>query len=341
MSTQPLDPNLISANVCRPTLRGIGDTPPGESWCPLWILSRRLEFSWDEQPDFLFFGDIGEGEQFLYPSNTIRIFLTGENIPPNWDETDYALTHERVWNERHWRLPLWRHWYDEGRTQVMRDFDHIRGRVNRFCNFIYSNDRASERIEFFHELSRYKQVDAGGKVLNNIGGRVDDKREFVAKSKFTIAFENESHPGYATEKIIEPLLMGSIPIYWGDPEIESDFNPDCFVNAHRFSSWEEVADEVQRIDSDDDLWEKYVTAPIFRNNQIPERLSDDAIAKFCQRVFDNKQAYVPKSTKTRQRLGCVLRRKLNPLQRASKRATGVVSSGIRRVAKETYSRLSR
>ena len=115
----------ISCNVCRPTLRGIGDTLPEKSWFPLWMLSRHLSFNWDEQPDFLFYGDAGTGEHLLYPSRTIRIFLTGENIAANWNEADYALTHERIWNDRHWRVPLWRHYYDEGHTVVMRDFEIV------------------------------------------------------------------------------------------------------------------------------------------------------------------------------------------------------------------------
>lgn len=332
-------PGPISANVCRPTLRGIGDIPPGQSWFPLWMLSRHMEFTWDDTPDFLFYGDIGSGEHVLYPSRTIRIFLTGENIAPNWNEADYALTHERIWNERHWRVPLWRHWYDEGHTPVMRDFDVVRNRVDRFCNFIYSNDRAKERIDFFHLLSHYKQVDAGGKVLNNIGGRVNDKRAYLARCKFTIAFENESHPGYATEKIIEPLLMGSIPIYWGDPHIDEDFNPNCFINVHRFKSYADVIAEVHRIDQDDELWRKYVTAPIFRNNDLPERLTDAAILNFCKRVFSEQQPHVPASRRVSQRLKCKLRRTIASLQAACRRWTHCASRGLGRVARGIRSRV--
>ena len=283
---------IVSANLCRPTLRGIGDTAPEFAWFPLWMLCRHIEFRWDEKPDFLFFGDTGDSEHLLYPSTTIRIFLTGENIAANWNEADYALTHERIWNERHWRVPLWRHWYDEEHTHVERDYDVVKSRVDRFCNFIYSNDRAKKRIEFFRMLSNYKSVDSAGRMMNNIGGPVEDKRSYLARCKFTIAFENESHPGYATEKIIEPLLMGSIPIYWGDPQIDQDFNPDCFINVHRFGSLEDVVDEVRRIDHDDDLWRQYVTAPIFRDGRLPDKLSDQAVLLFFETIFQNRQHQV-------------------------------------------------
>ena len=44
----------------------------------------------------------------------------------------------------------------------------------------------------------------------------------VPVSSRTIAFENSSFPGYTTEKIFEPMLEGSIPIYWGNPRVDED-----------------------------------------------------------------------------------------------------------------------
>lgn len=274
----------LSVNICRPTLRGVGDRPVENSWFPLWMLNRHFQLKAEARPRLLFFGDVGDGEHLLYPASTIRIFLTGENIQANWQEADYALTHERLWNERHWRVPLWRHFYDPGHTHAERDFSVVKGRVDRFCNFIYSNESAKERIEFFHRLNERKPVDSCGRVLNNIGGPVADKRAYVARCKFTIAFENESHPGYATEKIIEPLLMGSIPIYWGDPRIEEDFNPDCLINVHKYSNYDEVIERIMQIDSSEELWRKYVTSPIFSQNIMPRALSDQAVLDFVDRL---------------------------------------------------------
>ena len=296
------EPRPVSIGFCKPTLRGIARTEPAKSWYVERLLSRRFPLSIDDDPDFLFYGDAGSREHLLYPSRTIRIFITGENVQPNWDEADFALTHERVYSERHWRVPLHRHWYDTTCTRPMRDFRIVRQRVNRFCNFIYSNERAMERIAFFDKLSEYKRVDAGGKVRNNIGGRVDDKAAFISQSKFTIAFENESREGYSTEKIIQPLLHGSIPIYWGDTSIDRDFNPECFINVHEFPNFEAVVQEVKRIDEDDSLWERYVTAPIFRDGTLPEELSDESLVRFFERVFARRQAHVSRTSKIRQRI---------------------------------------
>ena len=85
------------------------------------------------------------------------------------------------------------------------------------------------RNDFFRRLSRYRPVDSGGRVLNTLGHRVADKQAFLRDYKFTIAFENESHPGYTTEKIVEPMLAASIPIYWGDPEVARHFDMDGII----------------------------------------------------------------------------------------------------------------
>ena len=292
----------ISLGFCKPTLRGIGRTHPEQSWYAERMLSRHFELDFSDAPDFLIYGDAGSGEHLEYPASTIRIFITGENVAPNWREADYALTHERLYSERHWRVPLHRHWYDTTCTNPVRNFDIVNSRVKRFCNFIYSNEEAGERIRFFDLLNNYKRVDSGGKVRNNMNGRVDDKLAFISSCKFTIAFENESHVGYATEKIIQPLLQGSIPIYWGDPTIELDFNPECFVNVHRFASFSEAVEQVIRIDQDDALWRRYVTAPIFPNGQMPEALGDTAIISFFSRIFESATHQIARPVKSGQRI---------------------------------------
>ncbi|MEJ8566899.1 glycosyltransferase family 10 domain-containing protein [Elongatibacter sediminis] len=300
--TKPFEKPAVSINVCQPTMRGPARTDP-EQWWYIRFLRRFFDLRFHDRPDFLFYGDAGNGEHLSYPPSVIRIFTTGENILPNWQEADYALTHERVYSHRHWRLPLHRHWFDTTCTEPERDFSIISKRVSRFCNFIYSNDKAQERIEFFKLLSRYRPVDSGGAVCNNMNGRVNDKRALVCQSKFTIAFENSSRSGYSTEKIIEPLLYGSIPIYWGDPDISQDFNPACFINVHDFGNLDSVVDLVKQIDQDDSLWKSYVTAPIFPGGRMPAKLTDDAIVRFFGNIFAHGRAQNSRRVRMKQRIG--------------------------------------
>lgn len=137
----------------------------------------------------------------------------------------------------------------------------------KFCNFIYSNMAAQERISFCRQLSLYKRVDCPGRVLNNHppfdahGYRYEKKLEFMSQYRFTIAFENESAIGYTTEKMLHPLIAGSIPIYWGNPRVAELFNPESFINCHDFASFDHAIAHVKRVDNDEQLYRAYRAAP--------------------------------------------------------------------------------
>jgi hypothetical protein len=137
----------------------------------------------------------------------------------------------------------------------------------RFCNFVYSNSRPQERVHFCRLLMTYQRVDSPGKVLNNCapfdshGYQYERKFEFLKNYRFTIAFENEGAPLYTTEKILHPLVVGSIPIYWGNPDVASLFNPKSFINCFEFSSFEEVVEYVKYVDQSDSVLHAYRSAP--------------------------------------------------------------------------------
>lgn len=113
----------------------------------------------------------------------------------------------------------------------------------RFCNFFYSNP-VTLREGFCRELARYRPIDCPGRSLRNqppiddgrSGGKWDRKREYLRQYRFTIAFENSTAPGYHTEKILDPMVAGSLPIYWGDPHIAGHFNPRSFIHARDYVS---------------------------------------------------------------------------------------------------------
>ena len=203
----------------------------------------------EKNPDYLFYSCFGMNH--LKYDNCIKIFLSGENSIPDLNLCDYAVclsdiqSGDRV---SHFNLAyIWR--YEPYHPD--RDTDRLLNR--KFCNFVYSNNWCADpmRERFFNALSKYKRVDAGGAFLNNMGGRVGDKRSFLKEYKFTIAIENSSLPGYSTEKILDPLLAQSLPIYWGDPNISSDYNPNSFVNLMDYNSLEEAVEEMDDEDEDE------------------------------------------------------------------------------------------
>lgn len=214
-----------------------------------------------KDPDLIFYGNYGI-DYLKY--DCFKVFYSSENIRPDYRFCDFSLTFDYVNDERNFRLPLYCIHLKEFYSFIIEN--NFRSKTkSKFCNFVYSNENAIERIEFFKVLRKYKPIDSPGRVMNNMsnifaGVRYDykSKMEFLSTYKFTIAFENESYPGYTTEKIIHPLLVGSIPIYWGNPMIAKDFDESLFINVHSFQSFDEVVERVIEIDSNNHYFKEYL-----------------------------------------------------------------------------------
>jgi hypothetical protein len=203
-----------------------------------------------------------------------KIFYTGENIRPNYRECDFALSFDyESYGNKNLRLPLYRWRADLEGLTAKKDIDKILAEKKKFCCMLVSNPSGKERNLFFEKLSKYKKVDSGGKHLNNIGGmHIADKIQFIKQYKFTMSFENASYPGYTTEKLVEPMTVNSVPIYWGNPLVAGDFNAKSFINLHDYNSFDEAIERIIEIDNNEDLYKKYLEEPYFDNNIFPSSL---------------------------------------------------------------------
>lgn len=247
-----------------------------------------------ENPDFLFFSCYGN--DFL-KYDCVKIFYTGENLRPDFNLCDYAIGFDYMeFADRYIRIPNFA-FYEEQFEQLILDKSKMPPKEKKFfCNFIYSNSNADPtRDQFFHLLSSYKKVDSPGTHLNNIKFNVGkrfssdwmfSKIEFQSRSKFSIAFENTTSPGYTTEKLLHAFISDTIPIYWGNPEVEKDFNPKAFINCHNYGNFQEVVDRVKQIDNDPELYNSILREPAFRQNLIPENLRKERVLSFLKSILD-------------------------------------------------------
>lgn len=71
-------------------------------------------------------------------------------------------------------------------------------------------------------------------------GTVENKFNVLRHYKFAVSFENaQGINGYITgDKIFDPMQAGSIPIYWGAPNITKYVPAECFIDFRKFNcSW--------------------------------------------------------------------------------------------------------
>ena len=199
------------------------------------------EFIDSSEPNFIIFGPYGNNIPPV--GNYVRIGYFCENFKPDMTICDWAfgVPYENEVNHPRYKRIDWHGFNLSSLIKKEIDVEKLLVQKTKFCNFIYSN-KVKYRETFFQKLSKYKHIDAPGKSMNNMpsidlteqGNVWERKRNFLSQYKFTIAFENYPYLGYNTEKLLDPMIINSLPIYLGNLEIGRHFNPKSFVNAPEY-----------------------------------------------------------------------------------------------------------
>lgn len=269
------------------------------------ILKKYYKVELTDRPDYVIYND-SDAEYLKY--KCVRIMFTGENYTPNFNLCDYAIGCDYLdFQDRFYRLPVYAaaQFYSDEELALAGDPDFTKPRPfnqqdlakkTGFCSFVYSNYLADPpREEMFNKLSAYKKVDAGGAYLNNIGGRIKNKLAFEMAHKFSIAFENSSRSGYTTEKLPNALVAGTVPVYWGNPDIHKEFNPNRFINCHAYKNFDEVAERVKEIDNDDNLYLKIINEPALAVGYNLRAVREN-FEKFLCHIFDQPLSQAKRRT---------------------------------------------
>lgn len=134
----------------------------------------------------------------------------------------------------------------------------------KFAVFVCSNPKQPIRNNFYQALSKYRPVDGFGRMFQRPApGHFWDYTflQFLSQYRFVICFENARRPGYVTEKIINPILAGCIPIYWGADAVNQIVRPERYVRLLSPSSNDVTAliQRIQYIDTHEDEFMKVVS----------------------------------------------------------------------------------
>lgn len=239
-----------------------------------------VEVTSPEAADVLFYGPYGKQHNNYDPSSKIKIFVTGENVRPNFDECTYSFSFDfEDYDGRNIRLPLWFiqfDWYKKGGyinpefimpLDKIDDNEYIQTAKTRFCVLV-NNNLFDNRVECVKRLRTYKPVDCYGKPFGNWFFGESKKYETFSHYKFSVCFENSFAPtgGYYTEKLIHAKLAGTVPLYYADSKVGEDFNTESFLNLNDYDSMDDLVQHVIEIDKDDAKYERIRSAPLFKKN---------------------------------------------------------------------------
>tara|TARA_Y100000361_G_C11149262_1_gene340038 strand:- start:164 stop:1048 length:885 start_codon:yes stop_codon:yes gene_type:complete len=120
---------------------------------------------------------------------------------------------------------------------------------SKLCSFITSTKQMLPghvfRVEILnHILNNYQnKVSCYGEGHNSLP-KENGKIEGLKNYAFSIAMENHQSNYYFSEKLLDVILTGCIPIYWGCKNIPNYFNPEGFLF---FNSKEELNDIIKNL----------------------------------------------------------------------------------------------
>jgi len=71
-------------------------------------------------------------------------------------------------------------------------------------------------------------------------GPAASKSKTLSGYTFALCFENAAIKGWITEKIFDCFFCGTIPIYWGAPEIADYVPEECFIDRRKFDNYADL-----------------------------------------------------------------------------------------------------
>lgn len=94
----------------------------------------------------------------------------------------------------------------------------------KFCSIIASSKDVTEghklRHKVIRELAEFSGIDVYGRGYTP----VDAKLEALADYRYTIVIENCKQDDYFSEKLIDALATGTVPLYWGTSKVGNYFD---------------------------------------------------------------------------------------------------------------------
>jgi len=230
-------------------------------------------------------------DKFKYP-NKKKIFLGYESICnqqtfTNLPKTLYISNYSQVTHHNQIYLNLYFLYSGLNILQQLTIQRPLSMTKSKFCLSIISNHSQPFRQNFIQQLMKKKHIDNYGRVNRNCYDPIISNTTWfdprilsqINQYKFMICFENQSIPGYHTEKIINGFLGRTVPIYWGDPDIGKHFNTNAFIDVTKLGT-EAAIELIMRLDTDQQLYQQYydhipiINTQVLNNDEFRGKIKD-------------------------------------------------------------------
>lgn len=123
-------------------------------------------------------------------------------------------------------------------------------------------------------------------------GELSDKGDLLRRARFSYCYENNRDiSSYVTEKMLDSLVHGCVPVYWGADNVADLVPPACYIDRRHFRSTAEVHQHLRSIDDTRYLGYQqairdFLSGPAarrFSSAQVVQTLADRICADLWQR----------------------------------------------------------
>lgn len=161
-------------------------------------------------------------------------------IQDNWNKFDLILTHQEELLSISEKFKISPMWY----SMVFPDRQKIYTK-DKLLSIIASNKKDTTGQKLRHDVIKAIRnkidIDLFGGLTSHGGyNPIEDKSEGLGPYMFSLVIENAKSPHYFSEKIVDCLLCGTIPIYWGADQIGEYFNKEGFITFNTIEDLENI-----------------------------------------------------------------------------------------------------
>ncbi|RXN15544.1 alpha-(1,3)-fucosyltransferase 9-like isoform X2 [Labeo rohita] len=111
-----------------------------------------------------------------------------------------------------------------------------------------------KRSQYYENLKQHISIETYGRSFNR-PVRNEDYSDLISSCKFYLSFENSISKDYITEKLYNPLKLGTVPVVLGPPRknYEELIPGNAFIHVDDFSSPKELAEHLKLLDQNESL----------------------------------------------------------------------------------------
>ena len=135
-------------------------------------------------------------------------------------------------------------------------------------------------------------------MMDSMGGwmpthpQVRSKHAVCEMYAFVLAAENgNAQPGYTTEKIIDAINAGAIPVYWGAEQ--TDINPARVIDRADYESDAAMLDHIAELSRDTEAMAAIINQPVFLPGKDPRPHIRERVRELVVGLFSGRDIFDP------------------------------------------------